>query len=639
MSKKLPINFVEGLLRKSDQAGREAYRDRRFCRNHCHLTLSDKIDAEVIIDAQPDSKITLYHLSFSFTESKTLEFQFHPKEVFPGASGLLLTDRDRRILLWFPQEPYYREYNRNHNITRERRERFHQKMESNTLTLSVEGAGGGKIEFPVMAVQGESREFLREIRSFEALETQRVSLGFFFDYQNLNNAWDYIVNGKIYHPLRKHHTLRWACQQCAFTLYCHLTYLSKQTHKRIYEFLRNFVAYSVMLSLPDNGRWRHGPWSDAMETHNRHQLDGVFLLLDYYRQTKHNLFLQKAQAALEYVIESGDKWPGAQMWFFHDSLESEPQHFRSFYHNDFLSRAFDKSVSNSLCLNTHLWCLAALSKLNPLVSNDRYNQYYQKGAAALKEVLEARRGEVLYRVFYGLRDGLIRFRRKKENRLTRKLQQGYDNLMTRHILPFLKKNYPRLAMPNGYLERDLTHSRLSDFYHMQNIKDLLLLYQMNRSSWLRNVITKSCIYTHRVGLIKNLLQRRERRVIIFADVLLLYGSMINENAIILLAEYLHLFQRHELPFPIDARAHTLMADYEVIFKADNPELFILPAPGNENITAWVVNPRSDAQRTTLHGPPQSILNKYKAADDTGAEWPLQKQVVVPGQNYLKIIPA
>ena len=194
-------------------------------------------------------------------------------------------------------------------------------------------------------------------------------------------------------------------------------------------------------------------------------------------------------------------------------------------------------------------------------------------------------------------------------------------------------------MPNGYLERDLTHSRLSDFYHMQNIKDLLLLYQMNRSSWLRNVITKSCIYTHRVGLIKNLLQRRERRVIIFADVLLLYGSMINENAIILLAEYLHLFQRHELPFPIDARAHTLMADYEVIFKADNPELFILPAPGNENITAWVVNPRSDAQRTTLHGPPQSILNKYKAADDTGAEWPLQKQVVVPGQNYLKIIPA
>jgi hypothetical protein len=41
----------------------------------------------------------------------------------------------------------------------------------------------------------------------------------------------------------------------------------------------------------------------------------------------------------------------------------------------------------------------------------------------------------------------------------------------------IKEKYPRIVLPGGFIERDLNRTKLSDRYHIINIKDLVIALQ------------------------------------------------------------------------------------------------------------------------------------------------------------------
>ena len=631
------INIIDLILQLPAQSDQDIYQDavfRRVCRQ---ADWGTGIVAEVIIDSQIDTGINFHTITFTFNQTSTVALLCHSAKFQKSNGGFFVRPPNREVLLWFPGPVARRQYDFQNNIIFEEFQAFHPPDGVNDSILTIAGHPEIKVEFPVLVIKDRRESFLDEVSSSEFPEIQPVGLGLFFDYRSLHHAWPFFVGGKIYHPREKRMRFRWPCEQCAQVLYSHLKYLENQTAKRIYFFLRTVIAYSVALSLPADGRWRHGLWTDIRETHLRQQLDGVLLLLDYYQETQQALFLEKAQSALDYILKLADPWSEDRVWFLHDSLEHNENDFRLHYRDDFESQAFGKAIPNTLCLNTHAWTLVILAKLNSLIANDQYRDYYQKGIAALKTVLSSNDGEFKYRFFYGIRDCLIHRLARKESNFCLRLKQKYDQILNERVLSPLKKKHPRLALPNGYIERDLTHSTLSDFYHMQNMKDLLLLYRNEPRPWLRHIIQKSVNYSHRKGLIKYLVRYQEIRVIMFIEILLLYGSMIDENGIQWIVEYLRLFQENKLPLSVDARSPVLLTESTALFQADNPNVFILPAPGSPKVAAYVINPGNQDQKFRLHGANNLSLKEYKLIDRDNRIKAPNGELKVVQNSFLKIV--
>ena len=94
------------------------------------------------------------------------------------------------------------------------------------------------------------------------------------------------------------------------------------------------------------------------------------------------------------------------------------------------------------------------------------------------------------------------------------------------------RHYPRLVHPNGMVERDLTLSLASDNYHVTNIKDLLMLYQLEPLTWLEQYIIKGTFflrnYVQDLGIESAV--KRSSYYIEFIDILYLYDKIIEPIA-------------------------------------------------------------------------------------------------------------
>ena len=315
-----------------------------------------------------------------------------------------------------------------------------------------------------------------------------------------------------------------------------------------------------MLSLPANGRWRPGSGTDTMETHTRLHDDGIYLLLLQYEKTGRKSFLEKACCAADYLITLIDRLQNGNIWLLHDTLETNLQDCSSYYKGFFKSGAFGKSPSNTLCLNTHIWTLIVLRKLNDIDGRGVYDDCLKAGTDALKEVLEARRGTAAFYMFYKTRDLLVRRFSKNAHKRTKEILRRYDKLLKKHILPCLKKKYPRLNMPNGYIERDLCASALSDGYHFITLRDLLMLYNQTRLEWLGAIIKKSVDYSIETGLARYTACFDPRATVIL-EIISLFSYTVDDRYLPLLPQYTAWFEEQNLPMPVDLLCHPLISGF------------------------------------------------------------------------------
>ncbi|MBN1125885.1 MAG: hypothetical protein JXA82_12820 [Sedimentisphaerales bacterium] len=470
----------------------------------------------------------------------------------------------RKKLFWFPARPVLRTYDQYARIPSETTIDFHadSKLDETILRLTI--SKGFRLEFPLVVFNENTQLFLNQLSSMTSVETHFTAKHNWFRYTGINDAWNYFVAGDLYHPSTPERPDRVPCQLCAHTLYNHFLYLEEQTKKNIYSILREMIAYSVMLSLPDDRKWKQGTWSHIPETHARLQADGIHLLLTHHEQTRHPAFLAKAIEALEGLLEFSNPLADNGLWFLHDSLElNETPTYP--YQNRLASRVFGKSLGNTLCLNTHIWTLILLIRINRLSPDSRFQEASERGMMSLEKVLTASPTSFLYRLVYAPRDCLTRFAGSKRAKRIRILVRKYDHVLKRYVLPCMKSRFPRLVMPNGFIERDLIHAHLAMNYFFINMKDLLLLFAITHDNVVRKVVQRSVQYTIRNRVAQYCAVNHEYAAM-FQSVLALYRKFISND----FAEEEEEFNKLSLPRYVGLEGYPWLTSFCPEDTNDNP---------------------------------------------------------------------
>jgi hypothetical protein len=289
--------------------------------------------------------------------------------------------------------------------------------------------------------------------------------------------------------------------------------------------MQDEISYTVLLDMAPNGEWGHGYWSNEIETHARFHLDGIHLLISQYEKTGEQLWLEAAERSMSFVFEHlMEHLDDGSPWFLHDTIEDHHRHH-------FQSTLFGKTPGNSLCINTHIQALTVLyrlSRMNP--EKTMYLEKFENGVRALRRVLDSQPGEVWYKIL--MNRLMKRKTRKSAQSVIGKLRNVLRNVLEGFLLPrffwFVRRRFPRIVFPGGFTERDLTLSFFSHRYHIINLKDLLSLYQLTPTLWLRDYIEQAFGFVSRFLLYTDIKRAvaASPYYIEFVDILFLYSKLI-----------------------------------------------------------------------------------------------------------------
>jgi hypothetical protein len=390
------------------------------------------------------------------------------------------------------------------------------------------------ITFPFLVLQDPEGSFYDELRFLNDYERRLYRKTDWFFSRKPSAIWNYLINGSVYDPRSwKGIDKRFKCQQCAYAWWSYFCFLHEETGKKIYDVLQDEIAYSVLLDMSENGEWGHGYWSDDMETHARFHLDGIHLLISQYEKTRENIWLVAAERGMNFVFSHLTEFINEEdIWFLHDTLERQ----NSGLHARFKPKIFGKKLESTLCLNTHLQALTVLSRLRHILpENSIYLGMFDKGMRALQKVLDHRTAEFFYRPLMSLIIGNrvnVNKARNESCSAWDRLKNGLEWRLVQKIYWLLRRKFPRIVFPGGFIERDLNFSFFSEIYHIINLKDLLILYRREPFPWLYPYIKKGFAFEHnyiqKLGLEKAL--KISPYYIEYIDILCLYDRLIEAVA-------------------------------------------------------------------------------------------------------------
>ncbi|MHC5060904.1 MAG: D-glucuronyl C5-epimerase family protein [Planctomycetota bacterium] len=625
-----------GLLMPTGLQGEQAvFEDEQFKRQVLHTKIDPAIDADIIIDWPDAGTVACCHISLACDRHRSLDFVIHNAQHVSHSQGRLITHSPDSLLLWMPKDPVSRVYDDNGRIESTTESPFEVNCNHSSVRMTVEISPGRKTELAVVIFKTGVETFTREILDCSPIELRKVVRSNWFYYEGVKNVWDYFVNGVFFSCRHKVDKKAWPGQNIPFALYHYLDFLHKRTKKQIYRLLCDLIAYSVMLSLPDNGRWRHGTWTDIIETHMVHQVAGINIFLSYYKRTARSIFLEKAKKAMDYLLSIADDFSETETWFLHDSLETNWADAILFY-DLFDSAAFGKSRSNTLCINSHINTLTALHELNRIEPSDKYSACFEKGLSALKKVLNANPCGFLYWSVYRLRDFLMRLCMKTENIVAKKLNKVWTLVLRKHLLPFLKKRFPRLVMPNGFIERDLSYSAMSDFYHFRNIEDILILYNLTRDDRLFDIVKKSVKYTVDSGLVEYVVSRNPK-AILFLDIILLYSDLIDPCYLPLLPGYLADFQKANSAVPVNILSDPFITNSSSPLYIDNENIIVLAPAAGKNFRAVLLNPTDKDRKVMVKSAHPADINEMEVVDSDNRKFSIAGEIMVPKMSFVKVV--
>jgi hypothetical protein len=161
------------------------------------------------------------------------------------------------------------------------------------------------------------------------------------------------------------------------------------------------------------------------------------------------------------------------------------------------------------------------SPLNDLETKGGLQAVADKGLQALRAALSLSPGGVLYRRLMGW---VFRTRFGSD-------RPGRWGLYTHSIRAYyaerfywlLRRRYPRLVQPSGFIERDISLAFASHGYLVVNVKDLLVLYDQTRLPWLIPYIEGGLAYLRRLDWAEWL--QRDHLFVELPDVLQLYNRL------------------------------------------------------------------------------------------------------------------
>ncbi len=499
-------------------SSREIFSDSVFSRQISHREFGVFIKATIRSDRLRQYGCCIHYISLDCMAPQRIILELDGT-LQPLATGWWINGTNVKHGWWFPRKPVVRVYDRLERILEEIPVRI-EDFTPGGRTFVMVPESPCTIEFPLVEWIDPGKT-INELSSFEPVERLPMSKCRWYRYRSPGDFWDFIIRGQIYKTRHETTRLSGVCQQMALTLYLHLRYLSENTGKQVYTALSDWTVYSVMLSLPSDGFWRHPDTSDRDETHTRFQLDGILLLLEAYRKTSDPRMLDAAGRAMNAVLSLAQKIESGGRWFIHDTYEKSVETVRLNYPDFLNSQAFGKPLANTMCLNTHIWTLVTILHFRKVLSSSVYDEALRDGLLSLQHVLESRPATWRYTTIYGIRDQLIRWSLTGGKQM-RILRAFYDRWLEMYLRR-LKIRHPRLLMPNGYIERDLCVSCLSDGYHFVTVRDLYVLYRQSRLPWLAAIVQRCTVQSLRNRWAEHAL-RYDPRALFFLDILSLHAD-------------------------------------------------------------------------------------------------------------------
>ncbi len=314
-----------------------------------------------------------------------------------------------------------------------------------------------------------------ELQTLAPIETQGYFLlGSHTRYGQPADLYRYLVHGWVYEDRYAWpHKRRICSENDAHALHLVFSGLQRTTGKRIYGLLKTQLLLSVLSRQSEDGGFRHGEWTDGMESHYRLHCSAMHLMMDALSEADDPVVRTALARGMHFISDKHDSTK-VGTWFFHDELECTMAGMQRAPFKWWPGDALGKSPQNMLVLNTQLDTLVALDRYGTLTGDTQYAPLVDSGYEAAREVLSLRPMEWLYRLVFSAVDlTLMPTEQAARLPLWRRLWKriGWQVFVPR--LPRLKTRYPRLVMPGGYIDRELSLQTWAYDYLAVNLMDLV----------------------------------------------------------------------------------------------------------------------------------------------------------------------
>lgn len=261
------------------------------------------------------------------------------------------------------------------------------------------------------------------------------------------------------------------------------------------------ILLAVLDRQSADGGFRHGEWTDKMESHYRLHCSAMHLMMDALSEQEDATVRSALAAAAAFLArQSVDLHIGK--WLLHDELEHSVAQMKLGPFRWVRSDAFGKSESNMLVLNSHLDGLIALDRYRALTGDAQFDGLVKSGRETTRALLSTRSAEPLYRAVMWMVE--MTFLPAPKAAALPAWKRALKRLAWKYLiprLPDLKARFPRLVMPGGYIDRELTLRTWAHDYHAINLMDLARYVRRFDCPVARQVLIEGLAFTRRSGIL------------------------------------------------------------------------------------------------------------------------------------------
>lgn len=278
--------------------------------------------------------------------------------------------------------------------------------------------------------------------------------------------------------------------------------LAKAASDPLLDAMRKQVLMAVLERQSEDGGFHHGEWTSLMEAHCRLHCSAMHMMMDALDE-QHDPCVESAlRAAAAFMSRQTARLSFGQ-WLLHDDLEHSVDRIKQAPLTWLPSEAFGKAQSNMLVLNSHLDATIALDRYAQLTGDQQFSELVLSARESTKAVLGLRSAERLYQVLFWL-IGLTFLPTKLAAALPA-WKRVLKRLTWQHLiprLPAIKVRFPRLVMPGGYIDRDLTQCHWALDYHAVNLMDLARYLRRFDEPIVRQVLVQGLEFTRQSGILQ-----------------------------------------------------------------------------------------------------------------------------------------
>lgn len=438
--------------------------------------------------------------------------------------------------------------------------------------------------------------FIDELMELAPVETQGYFLlGSHTRYGQPADLYRHLTHGWVYEDRYAWpHKRRICSENDAHALHLIFSGLQRATGKRIYGLLKSQLLLSVLSRQSEDGGFRHGEWTDNMESHYRLHCSAMHLMMDALSETDDPVVRAALARGMRFISDKRDATQ-AGAWFYHDELELTESGMNCTPFKWLPGQVLGKSPQNMLVLNTQLDTLVALERYGTLTGDTQYAPLVESGYQAARAVLALRPMEWLYRLLFSAIDLTLlptelAVRLPLWKRLWKRI--GWQIFIPR--LPRLKTRFPRLVMPGGYIDRELSLQTWAYDYLAVNLMDLVRAAHGPRQSAFMPYIDGILEYCTRTSIARRWLEHKGRAYAVgfYAEALVLLSlESPRPETDTMLADALLLCARNRLGLPpslIGGNAEAQAGNHPVP-QAAHPDIVVANLSRADQAACLVVN--------------------------------------------------